>query len=571
MKKTILAALLALPSLAGAQEMLKIDGKTFAVADIDSITIEYTRPTMADVLAEHAEYSLFSEALEITGLADTLAMRDKFKDYYIENPSGRPGSSFAFDYYYYPTQCRVKFTLFAVDNDAFRQLGITNLQSLKAKCAEWYAGAAEWYDYPGKGTVAISTGDDYTNPMNVLNMFVRYHILKAGLPYSKLVYAYDTNNTMWNYAFGGEPQDYYETLLPHTLLKVWQPLYHNTGNSTNIWVNRYRKNNTLTDAVGTFGSEAMHPLVDTGALVRKEKSDITALNGYIHSISKPLVYSNDVAYGVLNERMRVDLEDMMPEIADNGLKFVTQNDLGAMNQNSGHYGTMARIPAGFIDNMVLYNDNIDVAYYSIGAWRAWGAQQFALWTEDNMDLALRLPPVPSGTYELRLVYSPLANAPVVQPYLGTSSDTNSMTPMGIPFDMTYPNSSEESHREATGYLLVGEFNDYGVASDRVMRNNGYMRAPASYARGRYNEIKEPISNPQELINNIFNSCRYEEGYGTTSLRKIIGTVQIDQQKEYWLRLRQVDTTTNIKNLSLDYIELVPTSVVNNATYTEDWY
>lgn len=570
MKKTILAALLALPSLAGAQEMLKIDEKTFCVADIDSITIEYTRPTMADVLAEHAEYSLFSEALEITGLADTLAMRDKFKDYYIETPSGCPGTSFASALFYYPWQCKVKFTLFAVDNDAFRQLGITDLPTLKAKCAEWYAGAADWYDYPGKGTVAISTGDDYTNPMNVLNMFVRYHILKAGLPYSKLVYACYTNNPMWNYAFGGEPQDYYETLLPHTLLKVWQPLYHNTGNSTNIWVNRYRKNNTLTDAVGTFGSEAMHPLVDTGALVRKEKSDITALNGYIHSISKPLVYSNDVAYGVLNERMRVDLEDMMPEIANNGLKLATINDLAAMNKESDD-GIMARIPAGYIDNMVLYNDNIDAAYYSIGAWRAWGAQQFALWTEDNMDLALRLPPVPSGTYELRLVYFPSAIAPVVQPYLGTSSDITSMTPMGIPFDMRYPNTGLEEDREATGYLLSSEFNDYGVASDRVLRNHGYMRAPASYARGSYNKIKEPISNPQELINYISYSCRYEEGYGTSSLRKIIGTVQIDQQKEYWLRLKQVGTTTDMKNLSLDYIELVPTSVVNNATYTEDWY
>lgn len=569
MKKTILAALLALPSLAVAQEMLKIEEKTFAVADIDSITIEYTRPTMADVLAEHAEYSLFSEALEITGLADTLAMRDKFKDYFIENPAGSPGSSFASGHYYYPTQCKVKFTLFAVDNDAFRQLGITNLQSLKAKCAEWYGGAGDWYDYPGKGTVAISTGDDYTNPMNVLNMFVRYHILKAGLPYSKLVYAYGKYNEYWNYAFGGEPQDYYETLLPHTLLKVWQPLYHNTGDRTNIWVNRYRKNNTLTDEVGTFGSEAMHPLVDTGALVRREKSDITALNGYIHSISKPLVYSNDVAYGVLNERLRVDVEDMMPEIANNELKLVTQNVLAAMN--SSNDGVMARIPAGFIDNMVLYNDNIDVAYYSIGAWRAWGSQQLALWTEDNMDLALRLPPVPSGTYELRLVYFPATYFPVVQPYLGTSADTTSMVPMGIPFDMRYPNSDLVSDREATGYLRVGEFSDYGVASDRVLRNNGYMRAPASYARGLFNEIREPISNPQVLIHEVHNSCRYEEGYGTSSLRKIIGTMQIDQQKEYWLRLKQVNTTDYLDRMILDYIELVPTSVVNNATYTEDWY
>lgn len=108
-------------------------------------------------------------------------------------------------------------------------MGISTLSDLKAKCADWYGKAADWYDYPGKDKHAISTGDDYTSVYNVLNMFVRYHVIKSGAPVSRLLYEYNAANENWNFAFGGEPFDYYETLLPHTLVKIWQPLYHNTG------------------------------------------------------------------------------------------------------------------------------------------------------------------------------------------------------------------------------------------------------------------------------------------------------------------------------------------------------
>lgn len=573
MKKLLisLAAMLSLPLLGNAQETLRIGDKTYNVADVEEITIANTRPTVADVLARHKEYSIFSEALEATGLADTLSLRNKFRVYNVSNTNGMPNTGLANGPYYYPGECKIKFTLLAVDNEMLKKYGVTDFASLKAKCAEWYAKAGQWYDYPGMDSKVISTGDDYTYTYNVVNMFMRYHILKAGMPYRKLVRAYDPNDENWNFAFGGEPHSYHETLLPNTLMKIWQPLYHNTGDDNqSIWVNRYRKNNTLTDQVGTFGSDEMHPLMNTGALVNKEKSDIRALNGYIHHVDRPLVYNEEVAHGVLNERLRVDCVDMMPELANNDIRLTTPQEIVQAYRNSDINGDMIKLPLDYCDNLKANSDKSELAVYTIGAWRSWNSTQITGWGYKS-DISLRLPPVPTGDYEIRIIYPPMSRGTTWEFQLGTSNDTTQMWNIGGLFDTRYPNNTLQEDREATGLLLSFEFDDYGVASDAILRSNGYMRAPASFSRGTLNYIKEPVTNPEELIQNISNSCRYEEGYGTSILRRIVGTVHLEQNKNNWLRFKDVDTSKYMQRFSFDFIELVPVSVVNNPIYSEDWY
>ena len=439
---------------------------------------------------------------------------------------------------------------------------------MKAKCVEWYGNAAQWYDYPGKEENPISTGDDYTNTYNVVNMFVRYHIVKAGMSVSKLVYERNSSNENWNFAFGGEPFDYYETMLPHTLMKIWQPLYQNTGASTNIWINRWREHNTLTDEIGTFGSEATHQIKRTGCMIVRSKSNVQAYNGYIHAINAPLVYDEDVPNGVLHERMRIDTGTMLYELINNDIRFATQAEIGAMNL-SGNDGTMTRLPLDYFDNLVSYNTKTKISWYTQGAWRAWNADQLSGWDEN--DFAFRLPPVPTGDYEIRIVYPPMANGGLQQYYIGTSNNPSSMTPLGIPFDARYPNTSLQEDRDATGYLLSTEFDDYGVASDLVMRNHGYMRAPASFSRGTYNQVKTRISSPDDLIAVISNCCRYEEGYGTSMMRKILGTRHLEQNQNYWIRLKNLLQGYDQLGFSVDFIELVPVDIVNSQDYTEDWY
>lgn len=547
------------------------NGNLYTITDV----IPRTTQVVSEVFERHPEFSLFLEALTTCGLADSIAVSQKLNDdgtpksYTLDNINGRPGSGMANGQYYVPTECKIKFTVFAETNDVFAAAGINNFADLKAKCVEWYGNAAQWYDYPGKAEHPISTGDDYDYQYNVVNMFVRYHIIKAGMSVSKLVYERNASNENWNFAFGGEPFDYYETMLPHTLVKIWQPLYHNTGTSTNIWLNRWREHNTLTDEVGTFGSESTHQIRNTGCMIVRRESNVQAYNGYIHSINAPLIYDNDVPNGVLHERLRMDTGSLFYELINNDIRFATSAEIGAKNISSPGEGTMTRLPLDYFDHLVSYNSKTQLAWYTQGPWRAWNADQLSGWGEN--DFALRLPPVPTGNYEIRIIYPPMAAGGLQQYSIGSSSNPSSMKPLGIPFDARYPNTTLQEDRDATGYLLSTEFDDYGVASDLVMRNHGYMRAPASFSRGTYNQVKTPIESPADLIATISNCCRYEEGYGTSMMRKILGTVYLEQSKEYWLRLKNLLTNYDQLGFSVDFVELVPVDIVNSQDYTEDWY
>ncbi len=544
---------------------------------VHTISDVIPRSTMqlSDKIKELEEYALFFEALDSCGLLDTLSIDRKREadgsvtKYSLSNIAGRPGSSWASAKFYVPEECKIKYTIFAEDSTVFANAGITDFASLKKKCAELYGGAAAWYDYPGKDEgVQISTGDDYTNPYNVVNMFMRYHIVAAGMAYSKLVYIKDNANANWNYAFGGEPFDYYETLLPNTLMKIWQPLYQNTGRSDNIWINRWRRNNTLTDEIGTFGDDATHDIVSDGVRIINKDGGIQAYNGYIHPISDLLVYDEKVPSGVLHERMRIDVGTMLYELINNDIRFASAAEIGAMNLSSSA-GDMTRLPLDYFDNLYCYNKTTKLSWYTTGAWRAWEADQLSGWDEN--DFAFRLPPVPTGDYEIRIIYPPMGNSGLQQYYIGTSTDPSSMIPMGIPVDARYPNSGIEADRISSGYMLSSEFDDYGVASDLVMRNHGYMRAPASFSRGTYNSVKERIYSADELIANISGCCRYEEGYGTSMMRKILGVHHLEQGQEYWIRLKNLLQGYDQLGFSIDFIELVPLDIVNSQDFTEDWY
>ena len=241
----------------------------------------------------------------------------------------------------------------------------------------------------------------------------------------------------------------------------------------------------------------------------------------------------------------------------------------AMNVN-GTSGGMVRLPLDYFDNLISYNTKTKLAWYTLGVWRAWQANQLSGWDEN--DFAFRLPPVPTGDYEIRIIYPPMANGGLQQYYIGTSNEPSSMRPLGIPIDARYPNSGIEGDRLSTGYLLSEEFTDYGVASDLVMRNHGYMRAPASFSRGTLNTVLGRITTAQDLMDaGISACCRYEEGYGTSMMRKIVSVEHLEQGETYWIRLKNLLRGYDQLGFSIDFIELVPVSVVNSQDLTEDWY
>ncbi len=543
------------------------NGYVHTISEIIPRTTRY----VGEVLETRPEFKIFYEGLEKTGLLDSLLDTKKrnadgsVKTYNLSNVPGGPAGS---DIYFTPEECMIKYTIFAETDKVLAEHGITDFESLKAKCADWYGNAADWYEYPNKADNPISTGDDYTYTYNVVNMYYRYHILKAGMPVSKLVFERNLSNAAWNYAFGAEPQDYYETILPHTLMKIWQPYSQPTGNPDNIWINRYRANNTLTDEVGTFGKDETHQIIRPGCQIVRQESNILSSNGYIHSLDRPLIYDDVVPKGVLNERMRFESGTMFYELINNNIRFATEQEISAMNK-FGNSGEQSRIPLDYFDNLISFNTKTKLYWCTTKVRRAFNCDK--LLGYDENDYIFRLPPVPTGDYEIRTLYPPGPKCGLQQYYIGTSTDPSSMIPLGGPIDGRYPNSDIEADRITSGYLRSTEFDDYGVASDLIMRTKGYMRAPASFARGGENAVKRRISSPAELITSTELCCRYNEGYATCMIRKILGRTRIEQGKEYWIRMKNLLKGYDQLGYSIDFIELVPLHIVNSQDFTEDWY
>ncbi|MBR1548119.1 MAG: fasciclin domain-containing protein [Prevotella sp.] len=519
------------------------------------------------------DLSIFYAALEATGFTDTLIIEKKLnpdgtaKTYDLgNNHNDRDGISL-----YYPKECMIKWTVFAETDDVFRAAGINNFDDLKAKCAEWYGNCGAWYDYINEKNIKISTGDDYTNPFNVVNMFVAYHILRAGMPIDRIVYEKNAQtNGSWNFCFGYEPQEYFETMLPNTILKVWET---NPTSSKNLWLNRYLTNNTLTSKLGLFAmpGDGDHELRFAGVPVDRNKS-VETLNGYIHRIGGILKY-DQTARNALNERLRFDSSTFLYELINNGLRGATSAEVSTLN--GGGDGNRVAFENTFFDNIVCYNPGTLLRFNVMGAWRAHNSDQFQGW--DVYDFAIKLPHVPTGEYELRIIYPPMARGGLMQFYLGNSSKQSDMVAVGIPFD-----ACANPYEDATiGYEDIidrneDETSDCGVESDQRMHVRGYMRAPASFSRGTYNTITDPLtydptdiySAAKQIIGST--SCRSETGYGTMMLRRIIATQRFEQGKDYWLRIKNLVNDTNL-GWSFDFVELVPLDIVNSQTMTEDWY
>lgn len=535
---------------------------TNGIVHLVSNVIHNSSRLIAEELERDSTFSIFVEALKKTHLIDSLTATSKGITYEMEDCTDHGSTSTL----YYPKECKIGYTIFAEPNGIFGKVGIYSFSDLKQKCIEWYGNATDWYDYPAEKGIQISIGDDYENRFNVVNMFVAYHILKASMAVDQIVYDFSkrSSNVHWNYAFGAEPQDYFETMLPNTLMKIWEPLYHNSGSSLNLWINRYRANNTLTNQVGLQGSESMHQLIRKGVLIRRDLPSIQSYNGYIHKIDDILLYDKTVARGVLNERLRLDLSTFCVELINNGFRGALQEEISSMN--GGGSGERVAFPNDYFDNITCYNQNTCIRFNIQGAWRAHESDQFQGWNQ--YDFAVRIPPVPTGVYELRTIYPRMESGGLMQYYIGTSRKSQSMMAVGLPLDGRLPHMGEEE-ATAMGYVDVAETSDYGVETDVMLRNHSYMRAPCSFSRGTNNTIIGPATSAAEITGST--SCRTETGFGTCMIRRIVTRMMFKQSGEYWFRIKNLITDDKNLGWKLDYFELVPLSIVDNQTYSEDWY
>jgi uncharacterized surface protein with fasciclin (FAS1) repeats len=468
---------------------------------------------LPEVMAGDSTISLFAAALEVTGLADSLVnYLDENYSVGIDSTvvvSGMHHRTFGNNdvYWKYPEQRKFLYTIFVEPDSIYHAAGIRTIEDLAA-----YAKSVYDVTYPKD---AGKYDDDYTNRRNPLNRFVAYHIIDRYASYSDLTVTdqpFDTKKY-----FRTDCQDvmeFYETLCPYTILQVCDA-------AGNKWVNRR-------------GVGVRYKVRGSRIYAPSEISGHTeALNGVYHYIDEILTYNQSKTIDqVLNIRMRIDATTLSPDFMNAGAR-----NIDASGYNVSYL--MTGFKPGFTKNFIFKGDT----FFGVHN-RFWcnSYENDMCACLDNFDIKFRIPPVPAGqTYEVRLGYTCGANRTVVQIYF--DDNLTGDIPTGIPVDLRNYGNVYGWQSDAD----LGNIEEDIEANDKALRNQGFMKGAAGYT------FADGSSLPRDAI-----QC----------LRRILVTQYLEEEHDYYIRLRQV--LDNNAEMSLDYIELCPKSVYDGTT-AEDRY
>ena len=474
--------------------------------------------------------SIFSDAIKATGLDSLLSIYNIDPDY--DNTLTGPSLDSETSTSPYPKDKKQRYTVLVEPDELFKSKGINNIEEL-AKFAE------KWYGTADAG--------NYKSPNNALYQFIAYHIIDRQLLYSSSTgpggfimegYVNEGYSSLVNLNQSFDSYEYYETMLPYTMIKVTKP-YTNEELKQQIVINYGQdmgsyKNHEMMEHINVIVEKAQ---------VTKEKYsetlsdfDQNALNGIIHTIDRILIYNeNEMAGNVLNERIRIDVSALFPELTNNSVRW----DL----MKPGNKVTF--IPKGFCKGFEILNEDTEVFYFrphptSGGSYANYQGDEFIV--EGKYDFRYRIPHVPAGTYEIRFGYPKGYYRGVCQFYVDGKI-------AGIPVDLRWNADTD---------VLIGWVSDEGLSEDEIrendkaMRNRGYMKGPASIV--------------------LESETGVTMRSGVQPLRKIVGTYRLDKG-DHWMRFKDVseNSTGKLKQFDQDYLELVPISVINNPLKPEDIY
>ena len=494
-------------------------------------------------------YGLWVEALRKTGIDKILQESTRTKGIPWFNLEPEAGTD-------YPTKCKVGFTIFAEPDEVLAKEGITTFEQLVERANKEYENCGNWYDYVKDAGISVSTKDDYTNQWNALNMFIRYHILHYALSTDKLVYSFNELKNIDVY-------EYVRTLLPGTMFKL-TGIKDPGGNIGEIYINRQLTTPSLTSDPGNTSLisnayQEANNVKDPGILVGNSKvNSRQASNGYIHPISSMLIYKENVPNEVLNERLRFDFMALLDESMTNRFRSYTGADLKSFFGRTDGNITSVRFPEGYFENMVIYNGEASRVnyltrdhangYHGYDCWNDYQGDE--LYCKGAYDFAIKLPPVPKdGTYELRFGYVNNGKRTIVQFYLGHSSDRSTMTPCDIPLDQNVDLKST-----TVGWTDPNTDGDNGAAVDKAMHNRGWMRGPNYFSNMKHGEGS---------------TARFKYDGGQHHIRRVVTKQYFKQGEENWFRCKTAMPENTEAEFQLDYIELVPATVYNHSSLTED--
>lgn len=509
MKKTLLALMLPCALLsAKAQEYLHVttywDGyNIIPVEQIDSITFgETSLELLPELMAKDGNIKLFNEALQLTGLCDSL-MGVYDNNFYYENSIVQYIHST--EEAYALQKLRKGYTAFVETDAVYAAHGIHTIEDLKAYAAKVYDEM-----YPEDAAVA-----DPTDRRNSLNRFVAYHLLDRKGTKSNLTAAGISNNQAGNvkecYLRDRiDIADWYETMMPHSLLKSSSPA--GLGEET-VFINRRGLQNHADDR---------GVLVEGAEIVNEAAYDWQGetLNGCYHYINDIIAYDKQTREVVLDEQIIVNNSTLSPELMNSGLRI--NYPFPQLNYDNGVF-----LPGGSLKNVQVNSEDTRMFYLFN---KSWGNMQTDEMTVTGFfDIIIKLPPLPAGTYELSMGYS-----------------ANSWRHDAVAcwFDEEIVDTLD---LRTTGDLL-GWDSDEDLQTPEAIAENDRLLFEQGYRKGL-----DYCFRPSQ------NDTQRDESY---CLRRIITTFTTDGKSDHYLRFKNAnDTDDGTAQFMIDYFELCPTHLL----------
>lgn len=500
-----------------SQIIEKDDSMTNGVVHVVNRPLTSSNEFIAEYLQKDTAITLFTQALQATQLDRAIA---KYLDESYSCGEDSVRGEIPTIYYgghdhtgselRYPDKRYFKYTLFVETDAVYKKSGINNLDDLKAFAKKVYDPV-----FPEDANIT-----DITNPRNSFNRFVAYHIIDRIGAYTDWAPSGDIYANNWKPEVA-DAEDYWETMAPGQIIRFVRL------SGGKLYANRKGKGASASlPGVYVLNDSESRNINNDPKLNRVSG----ALNGTYLYLNDMLYYDTKVRDMLLNTRMRIDATTLSPDF---------------MNEDGrGHYGKhiLTAFKNKYITNFKLSDETILAVHNDDMWWSSYLGN--AIGIKGRFDVSFKLPPVPTGQYEIRLGYVCRDNGSTMQVYI---SEDGKETPCGIPFDQTIG-----SWDARVGFMEDKTENDipndeerlaYNKSIDKAMRNRGYMKAMDSYRKGTG-----------------ATSFRID---AAESLRRILTTVEIDNRKEYWLRFRKADNTNPDSEFSFDYIEIVPSNVYNN--------
>lgn len=463
-------------------------------------TVDHVLTTSNDLLPNIMEkdstITLFCEAMKLTGL-DVLVSKYLDRSYTCSDDSVEKGIYYhtgnEWETGFYPRQRKFKFTAFVETDSVFAKYDIRTIDQLKA-----YAKSIYDETYPKDAGLYDS---DLKNRKNPLNRFMAYHFLNRLGNYNELTISGNVKALM-QVSSVMDATDSYETMCPYTILQVSAP-------SEGLFLNRKGVGSNYTVRGVKVGAPS------------ESKVEQNALNGVYHYIDDILAYSTTTKDIVFNCRFRFDATTLSADFMSSGAR--------------GRAGTATctAFKNGSVDGWSFTDKTFVTVRNRHTEFDSYQGDEVVLLGQ--YDFTFKLPPVPAGSYEIRLGYCAMSTRGVIQTFFDKS-------PCGIPLDLRV-NATNKN----IGWVSDVSNKETNMAADKAMKNRGYMKGPDS--------IRKYWAGSYYIFRN-----------SSATFRRILATRYLSDTEDHYIHIRQVLDNPKAE-FAFDYIELCPKSVYDNGEDT----